>query len=974
MNKKHRVNSKNIIVLAAVCMVLLTSILGTIANQTESFTNKRSSTQVEQRDLGTTNGVSATVEDKHDAAKAEFKPDELLIKFKTASASSINSVIEGLKATILNHFRMTDVYHVRLPENLTLTAALDLLRNNAQVEYAEPNYIYNIGAPTTPNDPLFNELWGLHNTGQTGGTLDADIDAPQAWDIRTGNRSIVVAVIDTGVDYTHVDLTANMWRNPGETANEIDDDLNGYVDDIYGIDTFNSDADPYDDHGHGTHCSGTIGAVGNNSIGVTGVNWNVSIMALKFLSSDGWGYTDDAIECIEYAIMMKTAHNVNARVLSNSWGGGSYSQALYDAIDAAGASNMLFVAAAGNYGTNNDLLPFYPASYDLNNIISVAATDHNDDLAGFSSWGFSSVDVGAPGDNILSTVPTNAYGWYSGTSMATPHVSGLAALVLDRHPSYTYTRLRTRILSTVDTLSSLTGKVLTGGRINAWSALTTTDVSMHLNMIEPTVNFTMIRGIQYNVTAWVHNVTDPILAASVQASFSSGTPNTTLEDDGVAPDRFANDGIYTAYWIPRVAGSLTIGVSASAGGYAPASGSVSGRVESIPSYTITETAYQWVELSEQAVGLCLGDDRFLTVTSPFPINFYDDLYTNLTVGSNGNINFEDKNLGYTNTPIPAQNYYGVERLIGVFWDDLNMRTYIDHGTILCGIVGTSPNRTLVVEWKDVAHYYYAGSVTFEVLFYENSSDIVLQYQDVSFGYSNYDYGAHATVGIQHNPEWGTQYSYHTPSLHNNLALRLSSLQTLSLQSLVSTIMNDPAQTVYYVRTGNIYDDSALGFVYGKSAQAQNIVSQNNPTFINQTSGAPLVSGDIVIFGGRSASKVTQYYESHGLAWVWVDVNATYYTFKRVDNGLTLYPVAISTYNPNVMDYFVIQAFKDSNRTVLSQWGISAQGTYASGLCFADLVWPHIGDFGDSFYIYSWHDLNGDGIQTSNEMSLITSGN
>jgi hypothetical protein len=370
----------------------------------------------------------------------------------------------------------------------------------------------------------------------------------------------------------------------------------------------------------------------------------------------------------------------------------------------------------------------------------------------------------------------------------------------------------------------------------------------------------------------------------------------------------------------------------------------------------------------------LGDDSFVTVTSPFPINFYGDLYTNLTVGSNGNINFEDKFLGLMNYPIPSANGYSVDRLIGVLWTDLNMRTYIDHGTVLCGIVGTSPNRTLAVEWKDVAHYYDAGSVTFEILFYENSSNIVLQYQDVSFGYSNYDYGANATVGIQYNPQWGTQYSYDTLSLHNNLALRLSSVQTLSLQFLVSAIMNDPAQTVYYVRTGNIYDDSALGFVYGKSAQSQNIISQNNPTFINQTSGRPLVSGNIAIFGGRFASKVMQHYESQGLAMVWLDVNATYYTFKRIDNGQTLYSVAISTYNPSVMDYFVIQAFKDGSRTVLTQWGISAQGTYASGLCFADLVWPHIADFVDSYYIYSWEDLNGDGMQTTNEMLLRVSGN
>lgn len=198
-------------------------------------------------------------------------------------------------------------------------------------------------------------------------------------------------------------------------------------------------------------------------------------------------------------------------------------------------------------------------------------------------------------------------------------------------------------------------------------------------------------------------------------------------------------------------------------------------------------------------------------------------------------------------------------------------------------------------------------------------------------------------------------------------------QPSALQILIPKIMQDPTQTVYYVRTGNIYDDSALGFVYGKSTQVQNIITQWNSTCINQTSGRPLISGDVVIFGGKYLNNVTKYYERQGFAVVWCDDNSTYYTFKRVDTGQVIFTVATSTYNQNVKDYFVIQAFKDGNRTVLAQWGIGAQGTYASGLCFADLVWPHIADYGGSYYIYCWQDLNGDGIQDTNEISLITSG-
>ena len=225
---------------------------------------------------------------------------------------------------------------------------------------------------------------------------------------RPASANVLVGVIDTGVDYNHPDLAANIWTNPGEIAgNGIDDDGNGYIDDVHGYDFVNNDGDPMDDNGHGTHFSGTIGGVGNNGIGVAGVNWNVKIMALKFLDSGGSGSTANAVAGVQYATMM------GVDVTSNSWGGGGFSQALYDAIDAAGAANIAFVAAAGNNGANNDTSPAYPAAYDLPNIISVAATDDNDELASFSNYGAASVDLGAPGVDILSTLPGNQYGLLS---------------------------------------------------------------------------------------------------------------------------------------------------------------------------------------------------------------------------------------------------------------------------------------------------------------------------------------------------------------------------------------------------------------------------------------------------------------------------------------------------------------------------------------------------------------------------------
>ena len=323
--------------------------------------------------------------------------------------------------------------------------------------YVEPDFIISLDA-TTPNDPSFPSLYGLNNTGQTGGTLDADIDAPEAWDLTIGSRSIVVGVIDTGVDYTHPDLAANIWTNPGEIAGDgIDNDGNGYVDDVHGYDFVNNDGDPMDDNGHGTHVSGTIGAVGNNAVGVAGVNWQVQIMGLKFLDSNGSGPTSAAVSALNYATMMRNNYGVNIRLTNNSWGGGAFSQALSDAITASGNAGMLFVAAAGNSASNNDATPSYPASYNLPNIIAVAATDQNDALASFSNYGATSVDLAAPGVSILSTYPNNTYSSMSGTSMATPHVSGAAALAWSYAPGATYQQIRDALFDGVDPLPGLSG-------------------------------------------------------------------------------------------------------------------------------------------------------------------------------------------------------------------------------------------------------------------------------------------------------------------------------------------------------------------------------------------------------------------------------------------------------------------------------------------------------------------------------------
>src|SRR5659263_7479 len=397
--------------------------------------------------------------------KSEHKPGELLVKYtKKLPKKDFENFYKSQNMTIIKDYPGIGYHLIRVDES-RLENTMDSLSLSDKFEDAEPNYI--VKALKTPNDSRFRELWAMDNTGQTGGKPDADIDAPQAWDISTGSKEVIVAVIDTGVDYTHEDLAGNMWTNSGEIpGNGIDDDSNGFVDDYYGWDFAYDDNDPMDVYTHGTHVSGTIGGVGNNGKGVAGVSWNTHIMAVKFLDDEGNGYTSDAIDAINYATMM------GADIMSNSWGGEEYSLSLKAAIQAADDAGILFVAAAGNGAGNTDQYPFYPAGYDVPNVMSIAATDQNDNLADFSNYGTSTVDIGAPGVDILSSVPGNSYSSFSGTSMAAPHVSGAAALLKAFNSSLTHLEIKELLMNSVDPIPSLYGKTVTGGRLNIHTAIT----------------------------------------------------------------------------------------------------------------------------------------------------------------------------------------------------------------------------------------------------------------------------------------------------------------------------------------------------------------------------------------------------------------------------------------------------------------------------------------------------------------------
>jgi subtilisin family serine protease len=445
--------------------------------------------------------------DDSNKGKADFVQGEVLVKFKKNTQSdTVQSILDEAGAIIKKKARFVDVHLLSIPSNVPVQKAIEALKRNPNIEYAEPNYIVSVigeevSPQLVPNDPRYPEMYGLNNTGQTGGTSDSDIDAPEAWNMQTGSQGVVIGVIDSGLDFIHEDILGstfpgNLWINSGEIpGNGIDDDVNGYIDDIIGWDFANNDNNPYDDNDHGTHVSGTIGAIGNNGIGTTGVMWNAQIMALKFLDANGFGSTFDAIEAIVYAI------NNGAKLTNNSWGGGGFSLFLKEAIEASGNAGMLFVTSAGNSGKNTDISPHYPSSYDLDNIISVAATDHNDNKASFSNYGKVSVDNGAPGVSILSTLPGNSYGKFNGTSMATPHVSGVAGLIWSQFPGLTHLEVRALIRERIDLIPGLINKTVSWGRLNAAKALSIPSVETTLtceSSIMPPDNLDMNLNITNN--------------------------------------------------------------------------------------------------------------------------------------------------------------------------------------------------------------------------------------------------------------------------------------------------------------------------------------------------------------------------------------------------------------------------------------------------------------------------------------------
>lgn len=421
------------------------------------------------------------------------------------------------------------IVKVRIPKGVNKDFVMKQLARNPAVEVAEPNYLVQStrAAVTPPNDPRFGDLWGLNNTGQNGGRAGADIKALEAWQTTTGDRNVIIGVIDSGMDYNHPDLMANRWVNPGN--------LPGHP---YGYSSLNPDRDPMDTDSHGTHVAGTIGAVGNNEIGVVGVNWNVTLLPCSFLGPQG-GSTAGAIECIDYYTNLKLNYGVDIKATNNSWGGGGFSETLRAAIQSGGDAGILFIAAAGNAGNNADIAPMYPAAYDLDVIVSVASTDRNDNLSvftsGASNYGLTSVDLGAPGSAILSTIPNNGYAAYSGTSMASPHVAGAAALLWSVNPDITPLEMKAILMDTGDSLPALEGKTVSGKRLNLVNALEEADPAPGFRLALTPRNQNIVAGETATFTLDINSVADWMQVVNLSVESSPALSGVYLSANSAMP-------------------------------------------------------------------------------------------------------------------------------------------------------------------------------------------------------------------------------------------------------------------------------------------------------------------------------------------------------------------------------------------------------------------------------------------------------
>jgi len=788
-----------------------------------------------------------------------FRPGEILVRYrnepmaKSKGAQMRIAAHDGrlfsvdLKRTpgsdLLPGLRLA---HVAPEETLDAIAAL---RQQPDVLEAEPNYI--LKADFTPNDPRFlsNEQYAPSLIG-----------APTAWDTRTGSTGpgrVVIGVIDQGIDFNHPDLAANIWTNPGEIpGNGIDDDGNGFTDDVRGFNFVNNNGTTFSGSAtedHATHVAGIAGAVGNNGVGVVGVNWSVGLMSLKFLDQNGFGDTSDAIDAIQYAKTMRNlwdstggTKGANIKVLNGSFGGALFSQQFLDAINQANAAGILFVAAAGNVdnGTlipDNDLVPHFPSSFDAPNIIAVASSNSVDALSSFTHFGATSVDIAAPGSSILSTTPNNTYQFFSGTSMAAPQVSGAAALLWAQNPSLSVQQIKNLLMTNGNVITGLQDKVLSARRLNvgnAMQSLISGDVtppgtvgSLHINSQN---------GRTINV-GWTASGDDGATGnASLYELVFTDTGGQVIPLKGVIPKNSGSlQSVDVKIPFKHLSGTLTLREFDNAGNEGtPANIAVGVPLSAGDPYTITEGLSAALTNGGSSTGLT-GDDRYADFSLPFSFPFFGQNFTELTISTNGSLYFSDPpvrigaGLDNADDPPGSPRSLGGFKMIAGLWEDLDLTT---SKRADAGVYVTSSPTQVIFRWKAVPCNFNGNvctggsNVDFEI---ELNSNGVIRTR-----YGSSDPNLIPTVGMGGGEQDGYVVASHT-SLDEQTPVNLTnagqitytpraaSVSTIQLASATSSVSESAGSVVINVtRTGDLAGFATVNYATSDTAGLQNCTVVN----------------------------------------------------------------------------------------------------------------------------------------------------
>ncbi len=779
-----------------------------------------------------------------DSALPAHRPGVVLVGYAPGTSETEKQTVRGkvraksAKALSKNN-RSVDV--IELDGGETVVGATRKLRSQKGVRYVEPDYL--LTSTAVSNDPLYTNgsLWGMYGDG-TSPANQFGSGAGEAWAAgHIGSRTVAIGVIDEGIQVTHPDLAANIWTNPGEIAgNGRDDDNNGYIDDINGWDFINNNNTVYDGNStegsdtHGTHVAGTIGGVGGNGAGVAGVSWEVTMISAKFLGPGG-GYTSDAAEAVDYLTNLKVNKGVNIVASSNSWGGGGASSTLLAAINRAGDAGILFVAAAGNSSSNNDSVGSFPSNYECTNggtrgwdcVIAVASITSSGALSGFSSYGANTVDIAAPGSGVNSAYPVDSYATLSGTSMATPHVSGAIALCAAINPSLTARELRAAVVGNSAPTASLVGKVVNAGRLDV-GAMVAACAPPTAPVSGAPSNLTATAASARSVNlAWTDGASNESLYLIERAASNNGSCLTfaTIATIGANSSAFTVNGLSasTTYCF-RVTASNSFG-----GGSSASSNESSVRTLDPPApYTCSTVATSWIA-SSGATTHSLTDDSQASISLPFPVTFYGATYTTAQIASNGYLRLgSGAATSYSNVAIPTAG--DPDAIIAPWWDDLDPRF---GGTIWSQTVGSSPSRQFVVSWEGI--YPYSGGtsgLSFQIVIDEATRAITMYWSDVVAGFG--DNGTSATIGVESGQGTdGTQVGFNQSVVSNGTARRCTDV-TVPLPSITTASL--PAGTV------NTAYSSTLNVTSGTAPFVWSVSSGSLPAGLSLESSTGIISG------------------------------------------------------------------------------------------------------------------------------------